>query len=89
MRYPKPKEANKDTDLMPAAQPHGCPIRRLGLGTGHYSQGLVVSTLRTKLADHAFLLASIPTVPDLQVAWLLLPLCAAPRSDYLLRVLRG
>ena len=40
-----------------------------------------------QLDDHAALLASIPTVPDLQVAWLLLLLCAAPRSNYLLRVL--
>ena len=52
------------------------------LGTPVGSDAFIQAALQSKLADHASLLSSIPAVPDLQAAWLLLLLCAAPRSNY-------
>ena len=37
--------------------------------------------------DHVALLEAIPSVPNLQSAWLLLLNCASPRANYYLRVL--
>ena len=57
------------------------------LGTPLGSDAFVEAFLQQKVAAHASLLSRIPTVPDLQSAWLLLLLCAAPRCHYLLRAL--
>ncbi|CAE7292329.1 unnamed protein product, partial [Symbiodinium pilosum] len=38
-------------------------------------------------AQHRTLLELLPTLPDLQVAWLLLLYCACPRAQYVLRIL--
>ena len=56
------------------------------LGTpGHAAY--IAGALRRVREKHDELLGRIPTVPHLQSAWLLLLLCAQPRSNYLLRVL--
>ena len=43
--------------------------------------------LRIRRAAQDRLLERIPRVQDLQASWLLLRYCAAPRSNYLLRIL--
>ena len=43
--------------------------------------------LQSKRAEHDCLLQRIPRLDDLQAVWLLLQSCAAPRSNYLLRIL--
>ena len=65
------------------------PERRgfMVLGTPLGSAAYVQAALRSKRQEHDLLLDTIPGVPDLQSAWLLLLLCGATRSNYLLRVL--
>ena len=52
---------------------------------GH--EAFVARQLQRKRADQDRLLERIPTLDDLQAAWLLLQSCAAPRANYLLRIL--
>ena len=63
----------------------GWPSSRLGTPLGHAAY--IAGALRRVREKHDELLGRIPTVPHLQSAWLLLLLCAQPRSNYLLRVL--
>ena len=76
------------TEVLPTAP--GVPPQQQGflvLGTPFGSEALKKEALRTKGLSHARLLDRIPSLPDLQSAWLLLLMCAAPRSNYLLRSL--
>ena len=57
------------------------------LGTPLGSEAFVRNQLVLKREAHDRLLHAIPAVEDLQAAWLLLRYCAAPRANYLLRVL--
>ena len=57
------------------------------LGTPLGSDAFVQRQLALKREAHDRLLQAIPTVEDLQAAWLLLRYCAAPRANYLLHVL--
>ena len=57
------------------------------LGTPLGSHAFVAAHLQSKLEAHKILLSKLPSVPDLQVAWLLFLMCAAPRCHYLLRAL--
>ena len=57
----------------------------LGTPLGHAD--LVRAQLDRKVEEHQELLRRIPTVPDLQSAWLHLLHCAAAKATYLLRVL--
>jgi len=57
------------------------------LGTPLGSEPFISHQLRAKRAQQERLLEAIPGVEDLQAAWLLLRYCAAPRANYLLRVL--
>ena len=57
------------------------------LGTPLGSEAFVRNPLVLKREAHDRLLHAIPAVEDLQAAWLLLRYCAAPRANYLLRVL--
>ena len=57
------------------------------LGTPFRSEAFKKETLRTKGMSYGRLLGKIPNCPDLQSAWLLLLVCAAPRSNYLMRSL--
>ena len=70
-----------DHTLHPTAQ--GLQILGAPLGSEQY----VASKLEETRRDHDILLDRIPEVPDLQSAWLILLLCASPRSTYLLRML--
>ena len=56
-------------------------------GVGHTSGARVRAHLDRKVEEHQELLRRIPTVPDLQSAWILLLHCAAAKATYLLRVL--
>ena len=64
---------------LPAAE---CGLRVLGTPLG-----TPAAQLDTLTTQHGRLLARLPDVPDLQVAWLLLLYCALPRAQYVLRVL--
>ena len=69
---------------------HSLPPQQQGflvLGTPFGSEAYKKEALRTKGLSHGRLLDRIPSLPDLQSAWLLLLMCAAPRSNYLLRSL--
>ena len=57
----------------------------LGSPLGH--DAFVAHHLQSKRAEHDRLLQRIPHLDDLQAAWLLLQSCAAPRVNYLLRIL--
>ena len=57
------------------------------LGTPLGSEAFVRNQLVLKREAHDRLLHAIPAVEDLQAAWLLLRYCAAPRANYLLRLL--
>ena len=57
------------------------------LGTPFRSEAFKKETLRTKGMSYGRLLGKIPNCPGLQSAWLLLRVCAAPRSNYLMRSL--
>ena len=57
------------------------------LGTPFGSDAYVQQRLALKREEHDRLLQRIPSVPDLQAAWLLLHYCAVPRANYLLRSL--
>ena len=57
------------------------------LGTPFGSDAYVQQRLALKREEHDRLLQRIPSVPDLQAAWLLLHCCAVPRANYLLRSL--
>ena len=59
-------------------------ITVLGTPLGHAAY--IAGALRRVREKHDELLGRIPAVPHLQSAWLLLLLCAQPRSNYLLRV---
>ena len=67
------------------AQAHQQGIKVLGTPLGHAD--FVRAHLDRKVEEHQELLRRIPTVPDLQSAWLLLLHCAAAKATYLLRVL--
>ena len=55
-------------------------IKVLGTTIGHHDYVLqMLSTIQDK---HRVLLDAIPTVPDIQSAWLLLLHCAAARANY-------
>ena len=60
-------------------------MRVLGTPLGH--PDYVAQFLRDKRREQDSLLERIPAVQDVQVAWLLLLMCASPRSNYLLRAL--
>ena len=47
----------------------------------------VAAYLQTLSAQHRAFLEVLPSVPDLQVAWLLLFFCASPRAQHVLRAL--
>ena len=69
---------------------HSVPLQQQGflvLGTPFGSEAFKKEALRTKGLSHGRLLDRIPSLPDRQSAWLLLLMCAAPRSNYLLRSL--
>ena len=55
------------------------------LGSPIGSREFVAAVLAAKRDKHEELLARLPALEDLQSAWLLLLLCAAPRCNYLLR----
>ena len=57
----------------------GCPL-------GHVD--FVRAQLEATTAKHSALFQAIPSVPDIQLAWLLLFHCASARANYQLRVLR-
>eukprot|EP00439_Symbiodinium_sp_Y106_P082929 s351_g22.t1 len=57
------------------------------LGTPFGSDAYVQQRLALKREEHERLLQRIPSVQDLQAAWLLLHYCAAPCPNYLLRSL--
>ena len=68
-----------DHSLPSAAQ----GMRVLGSPIGH--PDFVRSFLEQRSAEHSVLLQRIPVIPNLQLAWLLLLYCAAPRSNFWLR----
>eukprot|EP00439_Symbiodinium_sp_Y106_P032147 s3071_g3.t2 len=55
------------------------------LGTPLGTDEFVAAHLHTLSAQHRTFLQLLPTLPDLQVAWLLLLYCASPRAQYILR----
>ena len=57
------------------------------LGTPLGTDAYVRAFLTEKREEHDTLLERIPSVPDLQAAWLILLFCANARSNYLLRAL--
>ena len=57
------------------------------LGTPLGSHDYVQTQLADKRREHDLLLERIPSVPNLQAAWLLLLFCATPRPNYMLRML--
>ena len=59
----------------------------LALGTPIGHPAYVASHTGTRLREEARLLQELPLLPDLQCAWLILAMCAAPRADHLLRTL--
>ena len=61
-------------------------IKILGALLGH--EGFVAAHLEKTLRKHQVLLDAIPSVPDVQSAWLLLLHCASTQANYLLRVVR-
>ena len=61
-------------------------IKVLGTPLGH--PDYVATHLEEMRRKHDVLLEAIPTVPDVQSAWLLLLHCASARANYLLRVVR-
>ena len=58
-------------------------IKILGIPVGHHD--FITAFIERKSAEHATLLERIPTVPDVQSAWLLLLHCAQARANFLLR----
>ena len=65
------------------ASSQGLQILGAPLGSSQYIEARLEETRQ----DHNILLDRIPAVPDLQAAWLILLLCASPRSNSLLRML--
>ena len=61
-------------------------IKVLGCPLGH--EDFVTTQLEAIGRNHHVLLQAIPTVPDVQSAWLLLLHCAAARANFYLRVVR-
>ena len=61
-------------------------IKVLGTPLGH--PNCVATHLEEMRRKHDVLFEAIPTVPDVQSAWLLLLHCASARANYLLRVAR-
>ena len=59
----------------------------LALGTPIGHPAYVASHTDARLREEARLLQELPLLPDLQCAWLILAMCAAPRADHLLRTL--
>ena len=59
----------------------------LALGTPIGHPAYVASHTDARLKAEARLLQELPLLPDLQCAWLILAMCAAPRADHLLRTL--
>ena len=64
---------------------HKQGMKVLGTPLGH--PNYVAAQLQKILEKQHIFLQRIPSVPDLQSAWLLLLHCASPRTNYLLRVL--
>ena len=60
-------------------------INILGCPLGH--EDFVSAQLQATTRKHQVLLQAIPTVPDIQSAWLLFLHCASARANYQLRVL--
>ena len=67
---------------LPATQ-RGLKVLGTPLGTDEF----VAAHLDSLSAQHRTFLELLPTLPDLQVAWLLLLYCACPRAQYVLRIL--
>ena len=67
---------------LPATQ-RGLKVLGTPLGTDEF----VAAHLDFLSAQHRAFLELLPTLPDLQVAWLLLLYCACPRAQYVLRIL--
>jgi hypothetical protein len=66
------------------------PVERRGLmvlGTPLGHDTYVARRLQEIRAEHASLLRALRELPELQSSWLLLSLCACPRSSYYLRAL--
>ena len=59
----------------------------LALGTPIGHPAHVASHTDARLREEARLLQELPLLPDLQCAWLILAMCAAPHADHLLRTL--
>ena len=55
----------------------------LALGTPIGHPAYVASHTDARLREEARLLQELPLLPDLQCAWLILAMCAAPRADHL------
>ena len=69
----------------PALPPEGQGLVVLGTPVGNAA--FVANRMEQVSSEHAALLRAIHTLPELQSAWLLLSLCANPRSNYFLRTL--
>ena len=66
------------------AQPPHVQTGRRDLGTPLGHADFVQEHLRAKNESHRILLDRIPSVPDLQAAWLILLFCASTRPNFLL-----
>ena len=71
----------KGSELPPEDQ----GLKVLGTPLGH--PDYVAAHLQNTMDKHRIFLQRIPSIPDLQSAWLLLLHCACPRANYMLRVL--
>ena len=70
----------------PKSPPQNRGSKCWGLLWGH--EDFVNQHLERTRQKHRKLLSRIPTLPDVQSAWLLLLHCASTRANYLLRVVR-
>ena len=70
----------------PTLPPELQGIHVLGTPLGH--DAFRKAALLAKRCQHDSLLDKLPGLPDLQTAWLLLLMCACPRSNYLLRTMQ-
>ena len=70
----------------PTVPPELQGIHVLGTPLGH--DAFQKAALLAKRCQHDSLLDKLPGLPDLQTAWLLLLMCACPRSNYLLRTMQ-
>ena len=63
-----------------------CGSGTLTLPLGH--DAFQKAALLAKRCQHDSLLDKLPSLPDLQTAWLLILVCPSPRSNYLLRTMQ-